>query len=206
MNTRPRTRRSTARRARRRSSSATRSCRWRRGAWSSSRAGPSIPRGMRAPRMCGESSSSPRATWSTNSSRSDRGRRSPRVEARLAEHDPERTVTNAPCSSCRAAPSFQALLARSAPAYPRSSLLWELPCLSRNGGNSGNRIHCSAATRRQQQRRLRVASAAYLASCLTPVAENEVHGLVTDEIGLLERYRYSDSSLTERSSCRSKRL
>jgi hypothetical protein len=26
------------------------------------------------------------------------------------------------------------------------------------------------------------------------VAENKVHGLVTDEIGLLERYRYGDSN------------
>jgi hypothetical protein len=33
------------------------------------------------------------------------------------------------------------------------------------------------------------------ASLLTPVAENEVHGLITDEIGLPERYRYGDSNL-----------
>jgi hypothetical protein len=42
------------------------------------------------------------------------------------------------------------------------------------------------------------ASAAHSASCLTPVAEsvaeNKVHGLVTDENGLLEPYRYGDSN------------
>jgi hypothetical protein len=37
-------------------------------------------------------------------------------------------------------------------------------------------------------------SAADPASCLTPVAENEVHGLVTDRIGLPEPYRYGDSN------------
>ena len=42
------------------------------------------------------------------------------------------------------------------------------------------------------------ANAADIASRLTPVAEsvaeNEVHGLVTDRVGLLEPYRYGDSN------------
>ena len=37
-------------------------------------------------------------------------------------------------------------------------------------------------------------STADFASCLINVAENEVHGLVTDEVGLLEPYRYGDSN------------
>lgn len=61
----------------------------------------------------------------------------------------------------------------------------EFTAVRQHGGNSTD-ISSSRAT------------AADSASCLTPVAEsvaeNKVHGLVTDEISFSERYRYGDSN------------
>jgi hypothetical protein len=70
-----------------------------------------------------------------------------------------------------------------------------------------NRMTATAATELTARRQpggnsngvsLSRASTANLAPCLTPVAEsvaeNKVHGLVTDKIGLPEPYRYGDSN------------
>jgi hypothetical protein len=69
----------------------------------------------------------------------------------------------------------------------------EFTAVRQHGGNSKD-VSSSRST------------VAYVASRLTPVVEsvveNEVYGLVTDEIGFPEPYRYSVSSLTERSSSR----
>jgi hypothetical protein len=61
----------------------------------------------------------------------------------------------------------------------------EFTAVRQHGGNSKS-VSSSRAT------------ASDSASCLTPVAEsvaeNKVHGLVTDEIGFPEPYRYGDSN------------
>lgn len=81
-----------------------------------------------------------------------------------------------------------------------------------------NRMAATAATEFRARRQhggnsngvsLSRTSAADLAPRLTPVAVSvtakQENGPLTDEIGLPEPYRYSVLSLTERSSCRSKR-